>query len=93
MGGWNDGGGYRHKYPATKTPLPDDNPHTVSNPPLASTLSVVAATLPPFRCKSHIISRRPSCGNIFAICSTSAGLAARGFLEEVELGSDFLKKK
>lgn len=46
---------------------------TVSRPRPLSTLSVVAEALPPFRCRSHAISRRLSCGNIVAIWSTCAG--------------------
>jgi hypothetical protein len=46
---------------------------TVSNPLPVKILSVVAATLPPFRCRSHIISLRFNCGNICDICSTCAG--------------------
>jgi len=46
---------------------------TVSRPRPLSTLSVVAEALPPFRCRSHAISRRLSCGNIVAIWSICAG--------------------
>ena len=49
---------------------------TTSNPRPLKILSVVAATLPPFRCKSHIISRAFNCGNIWDICSTCAGSTA-----------------
>ena len=49
---------------------------TTSNPRPLKILSVVAATLPPFRCKSHIISRVFNCGNIWDICSTCAGSTA-----------------
>jgi len=48
--------------------------HTDSNPLPPNTRSVTACTLPPFRCKFHNISRRLSCGNIWEICSTCAGL-------------------
>lgn len=44
-----------------------------SKPRPERTRSVVAATLPPFRCRSHIISRVLNCGNIWDICSTWAG--------------------
>ena len=62
---------------------------TASSPPLDKILSVVAATLPPLRCKSHIISLLPICGNIVAICSTCAGSAVLGLargavVEELE---------
>lgn len=46
---------------------------TASKPRPERTLSVVAATLPPFRCRSHMISRVLNCGNIWDICSTWAG--------------------
>lgn len=46
---------------------------TVSNPLPVKILSVVAATLPPFRCKSHISSLRVSCGNICARWSSCTG--------------------
>lgn len=39
-----------------------------------SILSVVDCTLPLFRCKSHMISLRLSCGNIWDIWSTCAGV-------------------
>jgi len=45
-----------------------------SSPRPPSILSVVAVTLPPFRCRSHMISRRFSCGNIWDICSTCAAV-------------------
>lgn len=50
---------------------------TTSSPLPPRILSVVAATLPPFRWRSHIISRRPTCGNMELICSTCAGSAPR----------------
>ena len=43
---------------------------TVSSLPAVKIRSVVAATLPPFRDKSHMISRLGTCGNIAATCST-----------------------
>ncbi len=46
---------------------------TASKPRPERTRSVVAATLPPFRCRSHMISRVLNCGNIWDICSTWAG--------------------
>ena len=42
-----------------------------------NTLSVVACTLPLFRCRSHMISLRFSCGNICDICSTCAAVKRR----------------
>ena len=54
---------------------------TVSKLPLDRIRSVVAATLPPFRCRSHMMSLRAICGNICAICSTSARLTPRRFVE------------
>lgn len=56
---------------------------TLSNAPL-NILSLVAATLPPFRCRSQIISLRPTCGNICVICSTSRSSTAL-LLEPLEL--------
>lgn len=50
---------------------------TVSSPRPVNILSVVAATLPPFLCKSHMISLRFNCGNICDICSTWAGSIMR----------------
>lgn len=86
IGGWKDGGGYINE---TRTLLAVCSYHTVvsseenkqskltiSKPRPLKILSVVAATLPPFRCKSHIISRVFSCGNICDICSTWAGSTA-----------------
>jgi len=55
-----------------------------SKPLPLSILSVVATTFPPFRCKSHMILRRETCGNICCILSTSASLA-RMLFAEVEL--------
>lgn len=48
---------------------------TISNPLPPSILSVVAATLPPFRCRSHITCRLSSWGNMAEIWSTWAMLA------------------
>ena len=42
----------------------------LSNPLPPSTRSVVAATFPPFQCKSHAIVLRSSCGNMAATWST-----------------------
>lgn len=47
--------------------------HTISSPLPPSIRSVVAAALPPFRCKSHAMSRLLSCGNICATWSICAG--------------------
>ena len=44
--------------------------HTASRLLPINTFSVVACTLPPFRCRSHIISLLFNCGNICDICST-----------------------
>ncbi len=65
---------------------------TASSPPLDSILSVVAATLPPLRCRSHIISLLPICGNIVAICSTCAGFAVLGLVRGVVV-EELVKKK
>jgi hypothetical protein len=46
----------------------------VSKPLPLSPLSIVAATLPPFLCKSHAMSRLLSCGSISATWSICAGL-------------------
>ena len=48
---------------------------TTSSPLPLKTLSVVATTFPPFLCKSHIMLRLGTCGNICWILSTSASLA------------------
>lgn len=55
-----------------------DQKHTVSKRP-AKTLSAVAATLPPVRCKSHSAVRRSTCGNICCILSAAASRAARAW--------------
>jgi hypothetical protein len=47
---------------------------TTSSPLPPNTLSVVAARLPPFLCKSHAMSLRSSWGNMCAIWSICAGL-------------------
>jgi len=47
---------------------------TVSNPRPLNTRSVVAATIPPFLCRSHAISLLFNCGNMLAIWSMCAGL-------------------
>ena len=65
---------------------------TVSKVPRLNTRSVVAATLPPFRCKSHMISRREIWGNICEICSTSAGFAVRDRGEAVDEEAGVKKK-
>ena len=95
IGGWNEGGGCSTSYIQHVIPtrsMARRAPLTASNPPLAKILSVVAATLPPFRCKSHIISLRLIWGNIIATCSTSAGFAARG-LERGVVAEGLVKKK
>jgi hypothetical protein len=48
---------------------------TTSRPRPLRILSVVATTLPPFRCKSHRMLRRSSWGNICWMRSTSASRA------------------
>lgn len=53
----------------------DKKPLTVSILP-ARILSVVAAILPPPRCRSHSTVRRSICGNICNILSAAASLAA-----------------
>ena len=50
---------------------------------------MVAATLPPLRCRSHMISRRSSCGNICAIWATCSGVK-RGLGLDRALGSGAL---
>lgn len=54
---------------------------TTSNPRPLNILSVVATTFPPFRCRSHMILRRETCGNICCILSTSASLARMLFAD------------
>ena len=67
--------------------------YTLSNPLPLNTLSVVACTLPPFRCRSHCISLLLSCGNICAICSMCAGLAVlRSLAACVEVDAGEKKK-
>ena len=71
--GWNDGG-------ACSKSISHGNCRTSSaqlagsRPLPPRTLSVVAATLPPFRCRSHMISLLFNCGNICVICSTCTGV-------------------
>ena len=55
---------------------------TLSRPRPPSTRSDVAATLPPFLCRSHMMSLRLSCGNICATCSTWAPVNLWPFLRE-----------
>lgn len=64
-----------------KQRMGDQNLHTTSRPLPLSILSVVATTFPPFRCRSHIIFRRDTCGNICCILSTSASLARMLFAD------------
>jgi hypothetical protein len=59
---------------------------TTSNPRPFSILSVVATTFPPFRCRSHMMLRRATCGNICWMRSTSASRAARA--DDEPRGSD-----
>jgi hypothetical protein len=70
---------------------------TTSKPRPLNILSVVATTFPPFRCRSHMILRRETCGNICCILSTSASLARMLFADVVlRFGDDVLpdeKKK
>lgn len=78
IGGWNDGGGCvnTHQHGA----LDDTVKQCIVIMRTDSRLlplrirSVVASTLPPFLCKSHMMLRLGSCGNICATCSTCAGL-------------------
>jgi hypothetical protein len=58
---------------------------TVSSPRPLNTRSVVAAAFPPFRCRSHAISRRLSCGNICAMSSICRWFR-RGVAARVEVG-------
>jgi len=53
-----------------------------SNPLPLNILSVVATTFPPFRCRSHMILRLDTCGNICCIRSTSASLARTLFVDD-----------
>lgn len=48
--------------------------HTASNPLPPKTRSTVAPTAPRFRCRSHITSRRLSCGNMASTVSACAGV-------------------
>jgi hypothetical protein len=58
---------------------------TVSSPRPLNTRSVVAAAFPPFRCRSHAMSRRLSCGNICAMSSICRWFR-RGAAARVEVG-------
>lgn len=58
----------------------------LSKPLPPKTLSVVAATFPPFRCRSHAIALRSSCGNIADTWSTLLTSTCRS--REEELGVD-----
>src|SRR6266576_5827646 len=53
-----------------------EGPTTSKALPL-NTLSVVAATFPPFLCRSHVISLRFNCGNICDNWSTCAGFTTK----------------
>lgn len=50
---------------------------TMSKPPPTNTRSLVAAMLPPFRCRSQAMALRSSWGNMAAICSTCWTLMVR----------------
>jgi hypothetical protein len=91
FGGWNDGGGWRvgHQrvgvYGGEKKG--GELALTVARVPPESTRSLVAATLPPLRCRSQAMARRSSWGNIWASCSTAARSMALPRVErEEELG-------
>jgi hypothetical protein len=66
---------------------------TVSKPLPLKILSVVATTFPPFRCKSHIILRLDTCGNICCIRSTSASLARTLFVVAAARVAEFEDEK
>jgi len=61
---------------------------TTSSPLPLNILSVVATTFPPFRCKSHMILRLDTCGNICCMRSTSASLARTLFAEDAPRFAD-----
>lgn len=72
IGGWKDGGAWSSVSLRFPSSCSDEVLLTGSKPRPASTLSVVACTLPLFRCRSHMISRLLNCGNICNTCSTCA---------------------
>lgn len=76
IGGWNDGGACEIQVNICLhlLRLTTGGGLTGSSPWPVKTLSVVACTLPLLRCRSHMISLRFNCGNIWAICSTCAGV-------------------
>jgi hypothetical protein len=57
-----------------------EGPHTGSKPLPVNIRSVVAGTEPLFRCRSHMMSRRFSCGNMAETCSTCAAVKRRPLL-------------
>ena len=95
IGGWNDGGAYHFVSIPYMPHVPFGGVRTGSNALPPNTLSVVACTLPLFRCRSHIISRRLSWGNICEICSTCAAVKRRPLrdVEEVEEEPEREEKK
>ena len=106
-GGWNDGGGFGTielafslslKMMTSAGRLDSCDGHvqielTFSKPLPLKTLSVVAATFPPLRCKSHTMVLRSNCGNICITCSTCAMLTRRPPLDRVPLFPDGELKK
>jgi len=58
--------------------------HTGSSVLPPNTRSIVACTLPLFRCKSHIMSRRLNCGNIPLTWSTCAGVNLNPLVRDVD---------
>ncbi len=92
-GGWKDGGAYNRISASYHVPNILLKLTGSSALPIRI-LSVVACTLPRFRCKSHIISRRLICGNICAIWSTCAGVkripgvVPRGAEEDVDIDEE-----
>jgi len=59
--------------------------HTGSSVLPPNTRSIVACTLPLFRCRSHIISRRLNCGNIPLTWSTCAGVNLSPLVRDVDV--------
>jgi hypothetical protein len=81
-GGWNVCGGFRKVSSSIRSERA--RRLTVSSPLPLSILSVVAATLPPFLWRSHMMVRLAICGNICCILSTSASRARRLLALEVD---------
>ena len=71
-----------HASPKPVSQTSDKGRLTTSSPLPLNILSVVATTFPPLRCKSHMIFRLDTCGNICCIRSTSASRALRLFADE-----------